>query len=173
MHPKSSSQKSPILRRAGAAYLSRRVERPRWRLIMTPTKTLCASLAAISVAALFVATSSPSAYALDPGFGVGRPGPGVYRRAPVARAALVRPVARPVARAAVAAPVARAAVVTPAAPVAAAAVATPAAPVAAAAVTAPAPVAAATVRGGRVVVVNSMRVYRPVVRGGRRVVVVR
>ena len=111
--------------------------------------------------------------------GVGRPGPGVYRRAPVARA-VVRPVARPVARAAVVAPVApvaRAAVVTPAAPVAAAAVATPAAPVAtAAAVTPAAPVAAAAVatpavRGGRVVVVNSTRVYRPVVR--RRVVVVR
>jgi len=147
---------------------------------MTPTKVLCASLAAISVAGLFVVASSPSAYALDPGWGVGRPGPGVYRRAPVARAAIVRPVARPVARAAVVAPVApvaRAAVVTPAAPVAAAAVATPAAPVAtAAAVTPAAPVAAAAVatpavRGGRVVVVNSTRVYRPVVR--RRVVVVR
>ena len=148
---------------------------------MTPTKTLCASLAAISVAGLFAVAFSPSAYAIDPGWGVGRPGPGVYRRAPVARA-----VVRPVARAAVVAPVApvaRAAVVTPAAPVAAA-VAPPAAPVAAAAVAAPgapaaaAPVAAAAVttpavRAGRVVVVNSTRVYRPVVRGGRRVVVIR
>jgi hypothetical protein len=150
---------------------------------MSSTKTLWTSLAAISVAGLCVTSFTPSAFALDPGFGVGRPGPGVYRRAPVARAAVVRPVA-PVARAAVvtpAAPVA-AAVVTPAAPAAAAAVATPAAPVAAAAVATPATPAVAAA-GCTVVVVNGARVrrcgaaayrpaaYRPWVRGGRVVVV--
>jgi hypothetical protein len=111
---------------------------------MTSTKTLSAAVAAMSFAGVCLTAFSPSAYALDPGLGVGRPGLGVYRHAPVARAA----------------------VVTPGAPVAAAAVATPGT-----VAVLPAGCTVVVVNGVRVHRCGTV-VYRPVVQAGRTVYVV-
>jgi hypothetical protein len=46
-------------------------------------------VAAALLSGTFIAGFSVAAYAIDPGLGVGRPGPGVVRPAPVARAAVV------------------------------------------------------------------------------------
>jgi hypothetical protein len=110
---------------------------------MTSTKTLWTSLAAISVAGVCMTAFTPNAFAFDPGVGVGRPGPGVYRRAPVARAAVV-----------------------PGAPVARAAVATPGTVAAL-----PAGCRVVVVNGVRVHRCGTV-VYRPVVQAGRTVYVV-
>jgi hypothetical protein len=46
-------------------------------------------LTAFFIAGAFAVSVPDTAFAIDPGLGVGRPGPGVVRRAPVARAAAV------------------------------------------------------------------------------------
>lgn len=46
--------------------------------------------AAFLVAGAFAVSVPDTAFAIDPGLGVGRPGPGVVRRAPVARAPVAR-----------------------------------------------------------------------------------
>lgn len=54
---------------------------------MTSPLNLRGIVAAALLAATFIVGLSVAAYAIDPGLGVGRPGPGVVRPAPVARAA--------------------------------------------------------------------------------------
>ena len=44
---------------------------------------------ALFIAGAFAVSAPDTAFAIDPGLGVGRAGPGVVRRAPVARAAAV------------------------------------------------------------------------------------
>lgn len=56
---------------------------------MPVTFHLRAATMAFLVAGSCVMSLPEPAYAIDPGLGVGRPGPGVVRRAPVARAAVV------------------------------------------------------------------------------------
>jgi MFS superfamily sulfate permease-like transporter len=58
-------------------------------MTMALTINLRGLVAAALLAATFIVGLSVAAYAVDPGLGVGRAGPGVVRRAPVARAAVV------------------------------------------------------------------------------------
>ena len=114
------------------------------------TLTLRGALVAFGLVALFLLQMSVASYAIDPGFGVGRAGPGVTWRGP---AGVPGPAVRPAAPGPV--------VVAPAAPV-----------VAGASI-------AALPRGCVRVIVNGFAhwrcgaaVYRPVVQSGRTVYVV-
>jgi hypothetical protein len=64
-------------------------------IAMTFTITQRGALAAILIAGSFLFCLAETAFAIDPGLGVGRAGPGVVRRAPVARAPVARAAAVP------------------------------------------------------------------------------
>jgi hypothetical protein len=122
-----------------------------WEAVMT-TLTLRGALVALGLVALFLLQMSAASYAIDPGFGVGRAGPGVTWRGPAG-------VPGPAVHRAVPGAV----VVAPAAPV----------------VVAPGAYVAALPGGCVRVIVNGIAhwrcggaVYRPVVQSGRTVYVV-
>ncbi len=122
------------------------------------TLTLRGALVAIGLVALFLLQMSAASYAIDPGFGVGRAGPGVTWRGPAGVPGPAVHRAHPV-------------VVGPAHPV----VVAPAAPVVVAPGAYVARLPAGCVRvatAGAVVWRCGAAVYRPVVQSGRTVYVV-